>query len=387
MSIVFINDHPFYVDQSQNVFTSGTLTADVWSRFTDNYGNLTVIGRGVELNDELHKHKSANAEHVTFDLFYEIKGGLDYFRYKKKIIEKLKPYIQNSDYIVLRLPSNIGVIAAALCNEFNKKYFVEVVGCAYDSMWFFGSFQGKLLAPVISAQNRQAISKAKAAVYVTENYLQRRYPNPNQQINASNVVINRFDDDVLFQHIRYLKIIKPFFRLGMIGNVALPYKGYKVLFDALKKLTINFEFYIVGGGDTRWIKQLISRFHLENKVILLGRINEREKIYNFLDELDLYVQPSLTEGLPRSVIEAMSRACPVIASNAGGIPELIPENYTYNVKDSNRLSELIDKVLKDRETLEEMSKSNFIRSKDYIFETINKTRYQFLQKIKKEIKN
>ncbi len=387
MSIVFINDHPFYVDHRGKVFTSGTLSSDVWSRFTDNYGDLTVIGRGIDLNGKSHKNKSADAEKVTFDLFHEVRGGLDYFRYRNKIEKKLIPYIQNSEYIVLRLPSNIGIIAAELCRKLNKKYFVEVVGCAYDSMWYFGTLQSKLLAPYLAAKNKSAIQKANAAVYVTQEYLQKRYPNANQQTNASNVVIEDSAGEVLVQHLKHLNTEKSFFKLGMIGNVALPYKGYKVLFKALTNVSAEFQLYIVGGGDSKWIKKLISQFHLEDKVILKGRINERAEIYNFLDQLDLYIQPSLTEGLPRSVIEAMSRACPVIASNAGGIPELISAEYVYNVRDSKRLSGLINDVLKDQNILGKMSKSNFIRSKEYTFGTINKKRYQFLQKIKTEIKN
>lgn len=387
MSIVFINDHPFYVDKGQNVFTSGTLTSDVWSRFTDNFGELTVIGRGVKLDDESHNHKKADAENVLFDLFFEIKGGKDYFKYRKEIIKKLTPYIKQSEYIVLRLPSNIGVIAAGICRKYNKKYFVEVVGCAYDSMWFFGNLQGKALASITAANNRKAIRNADAAVYVTEKYLQNRYPNPNKQINASNVVIEMFDENVLNRHLEYLQTNSEIKKIGMIGNISLPYKGYEVLFQALKDVKIKYELQIVGGGDPTWIKKLIEKFGLEKTIILKGRINGREEIYEFLDYLDLYVQPSLTEGLPRSVIEAMARACPIVASNAGGIPELISADFIYQVKDHKHLSRLINSTLSNTNILKKMSGENFIRSKEYSFDKINNRRYQFLQKIKKDIKN
>lgn len=387
MSIVFINDHSFYVNEAGNVYTSGTLTSDVWSRFTDNFGSLTVIGRGLKIKDYSHTHKSADASGVSFDLFYDIKGGTDYYRHQKKIEEKLLPYLLNSKYIVLRLPSNIGIIAANICKKYQKKYFVEVVGSAFDSMWFFGTFQGKFLAPFLARKNRAAIKNASAAVYVTQNYLQKNYPNYNKQINASNVVIEEFDDTVLFNHQKYLREQKEEKVIGMIGNVALPYKGFEVLLKALKNVNEDYRLYIVGGGDPLWLKKLISEFGLEQKISLLGRINSREKIYTFLDGLDLYIQPSLTEGLPRSVIEAMARGCPVIASNAGGIPELIDKNFIYKVKDSSRLAELINETIGNVDLLTQMSRTNFIRSKDYTFHNINKRRYSFLQEIKREITN
>lgn len=386
MSIVFVNDHPFYVDHKGEVYTSGTLTAEVWSRFTDNFGELTVIGRGVKI-DESHNHTYSSAPGVTFDLFYEIKGGKDYLKYKRNIINKLTPYIQTAEFIVLRLPSNIGVIAAKLCERYKKKYFVEVVGCAYDSMWYFGNIQGKLLASYTARRNRVAIHKASGAVYVTKKYLQDRYPNPEEQINASNVVIESFEDDVLNQHLELLSRDSSPKKIGMIGNIALPYKGYEVLFKALSRLSLDYRLTIVGGGAPDWINKLIVKYNLEDSVILMGRINSRKAIYDFLDQLDLYVQPSLTEGLPRSVIEAMGRACPIIASDAGGIPELINEEFVYSVNDHARLNELLATTLSDVKTLQRLSKENFLHAKEYSFENINERRYQYFNEIKEKIRN
>lgn len=386
MSITFINDHPFYVDDEKNVYTSGTLSADVWNRFTDNFGNLTVIGRGIHLDDEKHSHKLSSNKNVKFDLFFDIQGGIDYYKKRKDIITKLKPYILNSDYIVLRLPSNIGVLAADLCKKHNKKYFVEVVGCAFDSMWYFGNLQGKILAPYTAYINKKAIKKADAVVYVTKEYLQDRYPSTSPQINASNVVIEGFSDEVLKAHLNKLTLTDSF-KFGMIGNISLPYKGYEVLFKALSSINIDFTLSIVGGGDNKWINELIKKYSLENNIKLIGRINEKQKIYEFLDSLDLYLQPSLTEGLPRSVIEAMSRACPIIASNAGGIPELINNDYIYTVKDHKKLSQLILSATKNKEELKKMSIENFKNSRNYEFEIINDKRYQFFKNIRLQILN
>lgn len=387
MSIVFVNDHPFYVDQADRVFTSGTLGSDVWSRFTENFGDLTVIGRGVKIGDKPHNHTYSNAPNVSFDLFYEIKGGKDYLKYKRQIINKLTPYIQTAEFIVLRLPSSIGVIAAKLCEKYNKKYFVEVVGCAYDSMWYFGNIQGKLLAGYTARKNRAAIYKASGVVYVTKKYLQERYPNLKSNINASNVVVESFEADVLTRHLKLISRGASTKKIGMIGNIALPYKGYSVLFKALSSLTFNYRLMIVGGGAPDWINKLIAKYNLEDKVVLMGRINNREEIYNFLDQLDLYVQPSLTEGLPRSVIEAMSRACPIIASDAGGIPELINKEFVYSVNDYGRLNELLATTLSDIDTLQKLSKENFLNAKEYSFESINERRYQYFNEIKEKIRN
>ncbi|MGM1429344.1 glycosyltransferase family 4 protein [Sphingobacterium lactis] len=387
MKAVFINDHPFYVNNTGGIFTSGTLDSSVWSRFTDNFGSLTVIGRGIALESDKHSHKSANAEHVSFDLFMNVNGGKDYFKYGNEIKHKLEKYIRDSDYVIIRLPSNIGVMAASLCKKLGKKYFVEVVGCAFDSLWYYGGLTSKLFAPVNYVKTKVAVRNATSAVYVTKDYLQKRYPNPNPSINASNVVIEHFGQEVLAAHLKRLDKASSIKKIGMIGNIGLAYKGYEILFQALSTINISYELSIVGGGDPKWINNLIKKYSLENKIKILGRFNERNKIYEFLDDLDLYVQPSLTEGLPRSVIEAMARACPVIASDAGGIPELISKGFVYNRKDANQLAELIRKVIVDVSLLKKMSEENFETSKKYTFEVIKDRRNNFLQSIKENIKN
>ena len=55
-------------------------------------------------------------------------------------------------------------------------------------------------------------------------------------------------------------------------------------------------------------------------------------MFELLDECDIYLQPSLQEGLPRSVIEAMSRGCACIGAATAGIPELLESEYVVKRK-------------------------------------------------------
>jgi len=62
--------------------------------------------------------------------------------------------------------------------------------------------------------------------------------------------------------------------------------------------------------------------------MFLGALSHHD-IMGFYDELDLYVQPSRSEGLPRALMEAMSRGCPAVGSSTGGIPELLDQEATF----------------------------------------------------------
>lgn len=71
--------------------------------------------------------------------------------------------------------------------------------------------------------------------------------------------------------------------------------------------------------------------HLEDCVSILGA-KPHSEVFSWLDSIDIYVQPSFMEGLCRSIVEAMSRACPVICTNVGGNYELVSSDSFLKIQ-------------------------------------------------------
>ena len=83
---------------------------------------------------------------------------------------------------------------------------------------------------------------------------------------------------------------------------------------------------LIGDGKFREpLESLAGELHVAERVTWLGQLPAGEAIRRELDEADLFVLPSRTEGLPRAVVEAMARGLPCIASRVGGIPELLAD--------------------------------------------------------------
>ncbi|MFR9276345.1 glycosyltransferase [Finegoldia magna] len=80
-----------------------------------------------------------------------------------------------------------------------------------------------------------------------------------------------------------------------------------------------------GGGNQDYLLSIAKTYHVEDRVIFWGRLSP-EKVQEWMDKVDIYIQPSLQEGLPRSVIEAMSRGCLVLGARTG-IPELLDPRF------------------------------------------------------------
>lgn len=118
------------------------------------------------------------------------------------------------------------------------------------------------------------------------------------------------------------KIFQTKFLIGTIANF-YPAKGLENILAAVSEFKDQPEvaFIIIGDGAQRLsLEKYIVEHGLEKKIFLLGKIDQA---YRFLTALDIFVCPSLKEGFPWSVLEAMAAKIPIIASAVGALPEMI----------------------------------------------------------------
>lgn len=128
-------------------------------------------------------------------------------------------------------------------------------------------------------------------------------------------------------------------------------KGHDVLIRAAARVTREIPdavFQLVGDGPMRDALALqAERLGLSHAVRFLGH---REDVPEVLHESDLFVLPSRTEAFPNGVLEAMAAALPVVASNVGGIPELISNDQNgvlVPVADEDALAAAIVSLMRE----------------------------------------
>lgn len=143
-------------------------------------------------------------------------------------------------------------------------------------------------------------------------------------------------------------------RVGVIGTL-LPIKGQNYFLEAAAALSQvkDISFYLVGQEDkgneqyARELHSAVKRFGLEERVTFTGRLADIEEAYNLLD---IVVIPSISEGIPLVLLESMSRGMPVVASNVGGIPEVIVEGesgFLVEAGDVGALAARIERLAVD----------------------------------------
>jgi len=111
--------------------------------------------------------------------------------------------------------------------------------------------------------------------------------------------------------------------IGSIGRLSEE-KGFDYLIDAfhvLLKQNIDVKLVIIGEGRERIkLQEKIDALNLSKKVLLAGY---KEKANQYLRFFKIFVLPSLTEGLPITILEAMKAKIPIVATKVGGIPDVL----------------------------------------------------------------
>lgn len=296
---------------------------------------------------------------------------------KKRIYQAVK----ECDILIARMPSVIASIAQKAAIKYNKPYIVEVVGCAWDTSWNYNILT-KLYAPWAMMRLRSNVVKARYVIYVSEHFLQHRYPNHHTTCAISNVILPKTSDDVMDSRLKRLSVGHKKIVITTLAAVDVAYKGQHFVIEALSKLTkkgYDFEYHIAGRGDNSRLNNLVHQFKVSDKVIFDGMLNSNE-VYDLLDKTDIYVQPSVTEGLPRAVIEAMSRGCVVMGTKVGGIPELVGEDFIFKKGDVKEIMNRLMKLADNNELLVKNSVYNFNKAKEFDKVILENRRKEFYDK-------
>lgn len=362
----------------------------IWERYLKVFDEITVCARCKPASEnQIRGIDKITGENVCFDSRIGMFKGPDAF-FSRHVHQVLRENILKHDGVIVRLDSFMGLIAINECKKLNKPYLIECVGCAWDSFWNHG-IEGKILAPFMFFQMKKAIKNAPFVVYVTKEFLQHRYPTLGLNTNVSNVSLPTIEDGVLKARLQRIDTFQTKEKhLATVANVGVRYKGFQYVIKALgliKEQTgrCDYIYHIVGEGDQSFLRQQAKRANVSDNIVFHGAVKHKE-IFNLMkEEIDIYIQPSLQEGLPRAMIEAMSCALPCIGTDVAGIPELIQSEFIY--QRSRNMPKQIVALLNNFnvERLKNSSKYNFANSKNYSSDLLTERRTEFLNRFKSSL--
>lgn len=322
----------------------------LWNRYLEVFSAVIVAARVIDTNEPSEGLVPALSPQIAFCGLppYAGLGGL--LRSRRAVRRAVAQAVDACPAIIVRSPSPIAHYAARAALARRRPYGAEIVGDP-EQVFSTGAFQHPMRSAVrvVATSGQQRLARHAAAVmFVTRHVLQRKYPTLGQTFAASDAAL----DDAAFESgdAHEPRPSEPF-TLVTVGALDQPYKGTGVLLDAMRELQrcdVAVRLRIVGTGTLLpAFKAQARALGVESRVEFLGQL-DRAGVRAALDAAQLFVLPSLTEGLPRALLEAMARGLPAVATDVGGIPELLPAACLVPAKDAPALANMIRNLIADR---------------------------------------
>jgi len=159
-------------------------------------------------------------------------------------------------------------------------------------------------------------------------------------------------------------------------------KGLNVLLEALRTIP-HVELLVLGDGPERVnLEGLAESLGLDN-VKFLGKV-PHEQVWRHLLSSSIFVLPSLSEGLPRALLEAMACGLFIIASNVGGIPDVVRDGWNGILVDPNNpkaLREAIERAMRDKRMTEIVGERNRLEVEAFTLEKVAERQFRFIESV------
>jgi glycosyltransferase involved in cell wall biosynthesis len=308
-------------------------------------------------------------------------GPLSLLRRRREVARVLRQELARGTALVARLPSETGLLAVRIAQRLGIPHAIEVSGCPWNNLTTRGGLAGKLYAPLMTLRMKMALAQAPFAMYVTRSFLQQRYPCVSGITEAcSNVEIDAPSPATLERRLARIAAGSGLLHFGMIASLSNHLKGVQVALKALAAARNGlppFELRVLGTGDnTRW-KQLAQTLGIGDAVQFCGTLPAGTAVMDWLDDIDVYLQPSLADGLPRGLIEAMSRGCPALGSSVGGIPELLEAKSLHRPGDAQGLARLVRHAVLEQGWRLQQAERNWSEARTYARDVLEHRRGSF----------
>ncbi len=384
-TILVALEHHF-VKHPEGVFTDLAFAYDYWQEYLEIFDSVMVVARIEETSEKPEGLKRADGKGVTFFPIYNYQGGTSFIKNFPKISRQAGKATKKASHYLLRT-GTIGVMVWIWLMLKRKRYAMECMGHVKEGL---NTERPKTLFYKILSDMTHTICKlqarfAQCSSYTSE-FLRRTYPCRKRDVEFIFSGVRLTADLLAGARKAETFTAKPFVFVS-VGRLGLQ-KGHAWLVESAAELAKKtgsgeWKLNIVGPGpQIPVLKARVKELGLEDKVEIVGGVAWGPELFRCLDDSHLFVLPSLTEGMPRALIEGMARGLPAIGADTGGIPELLEKEDLVAVGDIAGLADKMIEVMSNPDRLAEMSARNFRRAKDFRVDLTKIKKLAFWQYIK-----
>jgi len=299
-----------------------------------------------------HIHRVKTVRRPVFQVLTYIPKSLP-------VIRKINPDIVHCQSIPL------GLSGFLIKKLFGKPYVVYGRGSDVYNPWIFKNIVSKLV-----------LRNADAIIALTED-MKKRIQNIHDRsvfVIPNGVDLERFGE--LPQEIPDKESKLTDEKVIIFIGTLRPVKGVRYLIEAMRMIAEGYKrtrLLLVGDGEERgYLEKLVNKMGLEDCVSFIGRV-PHERALTYMVTSDVFVLPSLSEGFPMTILEAMACGLPIVATRIGGLPEVIEDGRSGFLVEPENPKEIAERVLlllEDNELRKRISLNNKERVEKYSWQHI-----------------
>lgn len=392
----------YQIARDGSVWSQAGMARPFWERYLDVFDRVRVVARATRVENPPEGWLPVTGKNISFCPIPDFLGPWQYLQQYRVVRKAIRAAIPKDGALIMRVGSQIANVMSSELRHSGYPYALEVIGDPYDV--FAPGVVEHPLRPFFRWHFANSLRKqclnAIGVAYVTRHSLQNRYPTRRISESLSDVELTgdavlggiastyfssiELEASSIAEGMRKARTAGPY-RIITVGSLAQMYKGVDVLIEAISLCVqggLDVSATVVGDGKFRASLEALARSRgVEERLEFAGQLTAGKAVRDRLDQADLFVLPSRTEGLPRALIEAMARGLPCVGSAVGGIPELLAEDDVIPPSNPKALALKIQEVLGQPARMDAMSNRNQAISLEYGDQVLRQRRQTFYRHV------
>jgi len=386
-------DHQFKRTPDGSVWVSTIYDYKFWKRYLDVFDEVLIVCRVENIETLKGPMLQANGSRVEFFGLPQYRGAKEFIKKYLCIIQSLGGVANGCSHAIFRIPSPIASIVYKEVIKRKLPWAVEIVNDPWDT--FKPKSVKSPIRPFVRILFTRQVKKfartAFGVSYVTEKALQKRYPSYIKLYGADRIHFESYyssidlEDDYFWSQ-RSFDVSKKQFSIVHVNSCITDFsKGHDIVMRILKKLhdeSFEIKVTFIGDGPKRkYFEEYAAELGISDFVNFTGLLSNPREVRERLIESDILVFPTMGEGLPRTIIEAMAVGLPCISTPVNGIPELLESNDLFTHDDVEGFVRRTKLLLSDSEEYQNVSLRNLSKSKEYRKSLLTERRSDFYRKL------